>query len=69
MEIIVNGQIQHFENSGNLSVKYLLDSFIGENQNGIAVAINNQVIPKSLWAETSLKEKEEVLIIKATQGG
>jgi sulfur carrier protein len=42
---------------------------VGENSKGIAVAINGQVIPKDLWTETNVKENDELLIIKATQGG
>lgn len=37
--------------------------------NGIAVAVNNQIITKSLWETTQLKERDEVTIIQATQGG
>jgi sulfur carrier protein len=33
------------------------------------VAVNSTVIPKIDWGTFSLNEKDEVLIIKATQGG
>jgi sulfur carrier protein len=39
------------------------------DQNGIAVAVNNQIITKTKWAQTALKNNDEILIIKATQGG
>lgn len=42
---------------------------VGENTKGIAVAINGRVIPKDLWIETAVSENDDVLIIKATQGG
>ncbi len=42
---------------------------MGENPKGIAVAVNGQVIPKDFWIETKVKENDELLIIKATQGG
>ena len=42
---------------------------IGEDTKGIAVAVNGQVIPKNSWTETRVSENDEVLIIKATQGG
>lgn len=42
---------------------------IGENAKGVAVAINGQVIPKDSWVETKVSENDDVLIIKATQGG
>ncbi|MGE0561644.1 MAG: sulfur carrier protein ThiS [Flavobacteriales bacterium] len=37
--------------------------------NGIAVAINQSIIPKSEWATTIIKENDNILIITATQGG
>ena len=36
---------------------------------GIALAINEVVVPKSDWGQTSLKENDSVLIISPTQGG
>jgi len=36
---------------------------------GIAVALNNRIIPLSVWAETILNNNDSVLIITATQGG
>ena len=36
---------------------------------GIAVAVNNIVIPKSNWEITLLKENDSILIINASQGG
>lgn len=42
---------------------------IGENAKGVAVAINGQVIPKDSWPQTPVSENDDILIIKATQGG
>ncbi len=39
------------------------------DQKGIAIAVNQQVVSRSQWADFKLKENDEVLIIKATQGG
>ncbi|GAA3590960.1 sulfur carrier protein ThiS [Flavivirga amylovorans] len=36
---------------------------------GIAFAINNQIIAKELWNSHSLSSNDHVLIIQATQGG
>ncbi|MDR6921632.1 sulfur carrier protein ThiS [Chryseobacterium sp. 2987] len=36
---------------------------------GIAVALNNRIVPLSAWAETILNDKDSVLIITAAQGG
>jgi sulfur carrier protein len=67
MEIIINDQKKTF-NSG-LTVQQLLDMEIPEKQKGIAVAINNCVVPKSDWSLRSIQPNDSILIIKATQGG
>lgn len=38
-------------------------------QSGIAVAVNNRVIPKTIWAETMMNEADEVIVITAAFGG
>ena len=67
MEIILNNQIKIFPEQ--CTVQQLLDEVIPEKQKGIAVALNNSVIPKINWQNQFLKQDDEVLIIKATQGG
>lgn len=39
------------------------------NTTGIAVAVNETVIPQSEWSSKTLKGGEKVMIVKATQGG
>ena len=38
-------------------------------QKGIAVAVNNAVIPKAEWQTKTLTENDKITIIRATQGG
>ncbi len=45
-----------------------LESF-GYAENFFAVAINNQFIPKSAYAETFLKENDQIEIVVPMQGG
>ena len=68
MEIKVNNQIKKITSNG-FTVQALLDLEIPNKQNGIALAINNVVTPKSNWNSHYIKEKDEILIISATQGG
>jgi sulfur carrier protein len=42
---------------------------IPQKRKGIAVALNNRIIPQSFWAETILNDNDSILIITATQGG
>ena len=39
------------------------------SQNGIAVAINKNIILKTAWESTQVNHEDSILIIKATQGG
>lgn len=36
---------------------------------GIAIALNETIIPKHTWEETLLSENDDIIIIVATQGG
>jgi sulfur carrier protein len=68
MELKINNQTKQFA-TDSLTVQTLLDLEIPEKQNGIAVAINNTVIPKSNWNSHPIQETDDILIISATQGG
>lgn len=68
MELKINNQNKQFA-LDSLTIQALLDLEIPEKQNGIAVAINNTVIPKTNWNSHQLSEIDDILIISATQGG
>ena len=68
MELKINNQIKQFT-ADALSIQALLDIEIPQKQNGIAVAINSTVIPKSNWDSHLLSQTDDILIISATQGG
>jgi sulfur carrier protein len=36
---------------------------------GVAIAINDEVVPRSTWPTRALAEGERILVIQATQGG
>lgn len=36
---------------------------------GVAVAINDQVVPRAAWPVHALRDGDRVLVIRATQGG
>lgn len=38
-------------------------------EKGIAVAVNNHLVPRTDWAQTQLKDGDDVVIIKAACGG
>ncbi|MCE3226780.1 MAG: thiamine biosynthesis protein ThiS [Bacteroidetes bacterium] len=66
MEIVINNETKQVNYD---SLQSLVTGILGEKTKGIAVAINDNIVPKTHWESTALKEKDNVLIIKATQGG
>ncbi len=42
---------------------------LGLQANGIAVAVDFEVVPKSKWAETILTDRMELMLIHAVSGG
>jgi sulfur carrier protein len=67
MEITYNNQTTQVQDG--ISVSEFVSLQMGEKQKGIAVAINEAIVPKTEWATTCLKINDNILIIKATQGG
>ncbi len=51
------------------SLTSLLQKLSLEQKNGIAVAVNANVISKKNWNQYLLNENDEVIIIEAAQGG
>jgi sulfur carrier protein len=47
----------------------LAEKALDSGQRGIAAALNGAVVPRSAWAETSLKAGDNVEIVRARQGG
>ena len=68
MKIRVNGEAK--EVRLNINIHDLLIALdLNPAQAGIAVAVNREVIPKTAWQATGLREGSEVEIIRAVQGG
>lgn len=67
MEIIFNSTSKQIKDSA--TVLHLVQELLGEKLKGIAVAVNEKIIPKTEWDNVALKSKDNVLVIKATQGG
>lgn len=67
MEVLVNQKSQHTEEGATLFE--LLRNIGIDEPRGIAVAINNEIIPKIQWVNHPLKPADKITIIRATQGG
>lgn len=67
MEITVNQQT--YQVATVCSVQHLLTVVLNTTANGIALAVNQAIIPKSNWECHILNPGDQIIIIKATQGG
>lgn len=66
--ITANGEERHLPSDA--TVVGLLDEMgIDAEQSGIAVAVDDAVVPRSEWSRTTLPEGARVEVITATQGG
>ncbi len=67
MTLVTVNNIAH-QFSKIVTLKEILEQ-LKVSQSGIAVAINKNIISKTAWANTQVNNKDDILIIKATQGG
>lgn len=68
MELTINHTLRNFDVLPK-TLEALIVMELPEKKKGIAVALNNRIIPQSFWAETILHNQDSILIITATQGG
>lgn len=66
--MVINVNNQPKEISKNSSITQLL-KHLNQPENGIAVAVNNQIVTKTNWAIRQVVSGDNILIIQATQGG
>ncbi len=66
MIVFVNHHEKEIVQSSNITE---LIEELALSSKGIAIAINNQVVPKSTWENTAIEAGMHITIIKATQGG
>ena len=66
MKVVINDKPQ--ETSAK-TIAELVKELGLNDQSAIAVAISEQIIPRSAWATHALKENMSVLMIRAAQGG
>ena len=64
--VLINHKPRNIESSDSLET--VLDNLKISKQ-GIAVAVNDQIITKTLWHKSNLSDNDKVTIIQATQGG
>jgi sulfur carrier protein len=66
MKLIVNNKPEEYSLEHLNQLMQALDLL---ESKGIAVAVNNKVVPKTNWNTFQLNENDTITIIRATQGG
>lgn len=67
MHIMVNGMLTEFTSE---TLERILQRYgISPSSGGVAVALNEQVIPRHQWHQQTLRLGDRVEIIHAVQGG
>jgi sulfur carrier protein len=68
MTIELNGE--RIELRSHVSVAELIErAGAGGDRRGVAVAVDGEVVPRSAWDETELREGQRVEVVGAIQGG
>ena len=66
--MIIKVNNKEMELSSQASLQQLAETLQMPDK-GVAVADNNQMIPRTKWSETILQENDQVVVIKAACGG
>ncbi|MGN7822340.1 sulfur carrier protein ThiS [Chitinophaga varians] len=67
MEVLVNNKLYAVQQG--ITIAALLQFIQLSAQKGIAVAVNDQVVPRNSWNDQPLQPSDSITIIRATQGG
>jgi sulfur carrier protein len=67
MVVFINNKKKELQNQTTL--QSLVFGLKLESSKGIAIAVNQEVIPKANWDKYQVQENDKVTIIRATQGG
>jgi sulfur carrier protein len=67
MEVTINNQ--NYLLNEACSIEQMLAFVIASETDGLAIAVNQTIIPKSGWTTHLLNPGDQIILIKATQGG
>jgi sulfur carrier protein len=66
IDVLVNGEARSLRDP--LTVAALVEE-IGCGTKGVAVAVNEEVVPRSTWGDHVLRADDRVEVLNAVQGG
>ena len=68
MEVVINGKTCEVGEARTLA-QALERARVATDRGGIAVAVNDEVVPRSRWVDLALKSHDRIEVIHAVQGG
>lgn len=68
MELEINGQRQTVDDAAK-TVAEILEGLDVDGERGVAVAVNDRVVPRGRWDDETITDGDRLEIIRATQGG
>jgi len=68
MQIYINGEARQMPDEVT-TVAELIEVLEVETTDGMAIAVNEQVVPGSQWSKTRVDDGDDIEVIRATQGG
>ena len=66
MNVVVNGEDRALSNGTTVAV---LVEELGRSPKGMAVAVNEEVVPRSTWRDVELHPGDRIEVLSASQGG
>jgi len=67
MNIQINNEQRVIPEGAN--VQEVVVSILQLNPSGMAIAINDSIVPRHLWETSHLQTNDRMLVIKASKGG
>lgn len=68
MKLKINGEEQIFDDAATVA-RVVADLGLPNTQGGVAVAVNDTVVPRGKWEATKLENGDTIEVIHAVQGG
>ncbi len=69
MKLQINGEERDFADTPVLFTLAALVETLGMKPDRVAVELNRDIVPRNLWAETSLREGDKLEVVHFVGGG
>jgi len=66
LSVVVNGEVRQLEPGATVAD---VVAQVAASPKGLAVAVNADVVPRSIWSSTPLAEGDRIELLTAAQGG